>query len=1326
MQSIIQSGPSYLDKETGQSGTVWELELVPLYHGSSGDIYRARAIAGPKKGQQGLLKRPGIQNDGGVRFEQIEDIEKELKALKGMLIRRSSQHADEFLWRAMVRVPYLLDWGKTQKGNKSYPFIISEEVQGDSIKDLINQSKLDADTALRVIDGYQRLIQSAHEEYSRESIVYNDAQAGHLFWQNTIPPELVVLDWGNALFVTAEQRNQSVVEKDWQQFIDLINEIILKVQDSDGISAQALHRLKQNITNGMTGADIRRQINNEVSHIEDSIKEEKQRLEEILAQGSAQDAKKLYHLYRSLISREILADDVKQRIHQWPRKQMVDLVNDINFSKKNSVQIFLAYDVLKEYGDETEADLAIYESVISNFNESNISSFHSLLKACLDKRFDDAISIAKRNGFRATANLLSKNNYLGSALKDQVSHVLSLIINRLGVQDVQSHEYLHALEKVRKKLEEALDKWGETPQRGLRHTLYVIVQDALQDAKSLPLNEPEIHRTFLSLQNQATLLQTTLDKWRAARFKESEVGFSQLAISDPEQPYFATAKSAIPGAVNTYNWIIQRLNFIESINENTLKEFRNKTLNLEEEIENAEWIQSFDKELEILINKGEGFSNSNMDEGGFANTLSEQLWDKFDVALQQGDYATARIIAEDLATDKVMAEEIIEGFEYVENGRYDMLDAFPQVNNPRLEKHLVIFNILRSWYSSISIKNNDGLINAKKILLSSNKKNEYAVLQTLYKRCENAEWLNNQLAFIDGNAISKEKPPENTLFRELYNARNTLPISKIEDIRRIAVYLGKAKIKLDELITQYDQELILLNRSGLRNVDAWLLKLRSQCTEIITLFEETEPAPKKHYLKYSIYLIHFVVLSVLSFFIIFSLRTIDDVYNLKLYYFAGLIVMLLGYYFGNNTHSVDSKILSKLQMLVQQIASFEKDLAPLNEYGNSLYKIEKSESLENAILLAEQEKTHPLRLYVLRVIETREHYYFWETTLASLLLGGIVGLFWVSGSVISPLPSTVPHQNTPVIVDTPIPSITPTIISSATPLISTATFTPSPAIPSPETPTPLNVTGLQQDPLCTQFDTGKIAEKFRAFIGLKQIVLSNNQPSNTISCTGRTLEQLRQEIYLPELGGTNEKLLYMIQVQPNIDIMGKDYFLYFNPRDKLVYWLNDDQNIPILYRQLIETQNNIDIARFELMLDAPTDAVGNIFTKDDFIHDAGYGIMFSANEQKNYTLWVEWKPDRTYNLWLSELQPDGALVNSQAIEVPSALVQRARNRKDINILVEYSGQEIKLYLNDFPLVVSIPQPRIHRTRIGIYGYNNWDKGIKLHWYRLNMYMWEIK
>ena len=68
----------------------------------------------------------------------------------------------------------------------------------------------------------------------------------------------------------------------------------------------------------------------------------------------------------------------------------------------------------------------------------------------------------------------------------------------------------------------------------------------------------------------------------------------------------------------------------------------------------------------------------------------------------------------------------------------------------------------------------------------------------------------------------------------------------------------------------------------------------------------------------------------------------------------------------------------------------------------------------------------------------------------------------------------------------------------------------------------------------------------------------------------------------------------------------------------------------------------------------------------------------------------------------------------------------ARKRKDINIVVEYSGQEIQPYLNGFPLVISIPQPKIHRMRIGIYGYNNWDQGIKLHWYRLNMYMWEIK
>lgn len=150
---------------------------------------------------QGVMKRPVQNVSGGTIVRQARQIENEgrvLKLLDGLDVERHGR---------IIHTPLLLDQSLEGTSSTANLFIVSEEVTGVSVSDLLRR-RIQSSTPisqvilLKVLAGAFQLLAKVHEK----GVIWNDVKMDHIFW-NAESNTLSFIDWGNSLYFSQEDPN---------------------------------------------------------------------------------------------------------------------------------------------------------------------------------------------------------------------------------------------------------------------------------------------------------------------------------------------------------------------------------------------------------------------------------------------------------------------------------------------------------------------------------------------------------------------------------------------------------------------------------------------------------------------------------------------------------------------------------------------------------------------------------------------------------------------------------------------------------------------------------------------------------------------------------------------------------------------------------------------------------------------------------------------------------------------------------------------------------------------------------------------------------------
>jgi len=172
----------------------WQL-LEQIGKGDAGEVLRVQSQPGSLTA---LMKRPVQNTSGGTILRQAVQIENEgqiLASLNGLDASRNG---------LLVHTPLLLDQSIPGTSRTSSLFIVSEEVPGLAISNLLKQQhqedvSLSHVLALRVLCGLFLLLARVHEH----GIAWNDVKMEHIFWDEA-SGKLSFIDWGNGIILGAQ------------------------------------------------------------------------------------------------------------------------------------------------------------------------------------------------------------------------------------------------------------------------------------------------------------------------------------------------------------------------------------------------------------------------------------------------------------------------------------------------------------------------------------------------------------------------------------------------------------------------------------------------------------------------------------------------------------------------------------------------------------------------------------------------------------------------------------------------------------------------------------------------------------------------------------------------------------------------------------------------------------------------------------------------------------------------------------------------------------------------------------------------------------------
>ncbi len=197
-------------KVTGRK-RVWQL-LESVGRGDAGEVLRVQAELGR---EQGVMKRPVQNVSGGTIVRQARQIENEgrvLALLDGMDVERHGRK---------VHTPLLMDQSIEGTSSSANLFIISEEVSGVSVSELLRRkmqggSPISQVIVLKVLGAAFQLLQKVHEK----GVIWNDVKMDHIFWDAEVNT-LSFIDWGNSLDLNSQNSDEKASPMlDYRQLLE--------------------------------------------------------------------------------------------------------------------------------------------------------------------------------------------------------------------------------------------------------------------------------------------------------------------------------------------------------------------------------------------------------------------------------------------------------------------------------------------------------------------------------------------------------------------------------------------------------------------------------------------------------------------------------------------------------------------------------------------------------------------------------------------------------------------------------------------------------------------------------------------------------------------------------------------------------------------------------------------------------------------------------------------------------------------------------------------------------------------------------------------------
>ena len=190
---------------------VWQL-LETVGKGDAGEVVRVEAELGR---EQGVMKRPVQNVSGGTIVRQAMQIENEgrvLALLEGLDIERHGQN---------IHTPLLMDQSLEGTSSTANLFIVSEEVSGVSISELLRRklqggSPISQALVLKVLAAAFQMLKNVHEK----GVIWNDVKMDHIFW-DAETKVLSFIDWGNSLSLNSETTDDKATPMlDYQQLLE--------------------------------------------------------------------------------------------------------------------------------------------------------------------------------------------------------------------------------------------------------------------------------------------------------------------------------------------------------------------------------------------------------------------------------------------------------------------------------------------------------------------------------------------------------------------------------------------------------------------------------------------------------------------------------------------------------------------------------------------------------------------------------------------------------------------------------------------------------------------------------------------------------------------------------------------------------------------------------------------------------------------------------------------------------------------------------------------------------------------------------------------------
>lgn len=521
----------------------WQLQ-EQIGKGDAGEVLRVQTELGR---QRGLMKRPVQNISGGTILRQAVQIENEgkvLAALNGLDARRNN---------LTVHTPLLLDQSPEGTSRTAALFIISEEVRGIAISNLLKNllqknASFSQTLVLKVLSSVFTLLSRVHAL----GIAWNDIKMEHIFWDESTNT-LSFIDWGNGLFFETNEalHPQHPVNLDYQQFINegslLLNQIAPELipeidwpRDASGLTPKALLQLQHRVEYMETHLSMRvkeyqlafdsssRQIDS-LTQVQE-ILELKQALAKLGVQVQTETAILSIRRYADRLAREKAYKELRELI-ELLRVYVPEEVNESWQLVQYLLSLEDAYDrpaftnvLTRTITDDLPG--AIWELEGARAISKNIARLNS-------------IQLAMRQAFGVPEAL--KTTLLEQLISWRDEGLTRLLHAREELQS--ENDALRALKDLAAVLEELISKWGQLQPGEMLGDKLLKLRDLLRSPGAHLTSIPAALPQALNLELAKTREILTL--WTEGELEKCQDALVKFFLLEPTMPFLRDIHAGI-------------------------------------------------------------------------------------------------------------------------------------------------------------------------------------------------------------------------------------------------------------------------------------------------------------------------------------------------------------------------------------------------------------------------------------------------------------------------------------------------------------------------------------------------------------------------------------------------------------------------------------------------------------------------------------------------------------------------------------------------------------------------------------------------------------